>query len=103
MEDGEAAPSEIDLARLELNCAKASLRLKDATAASDHARKALQRHAAASNNSVYANAAAVLGEEQRGMPGVAIASTSSESEPKGRYSPSPSFASESCSSRQMAM
>ena len=62
MEDGEAAPSEIDLARLELNCAKASLRLKDATAASDHARKALQRHAAASNNSVYANAAAVLGE-----------------------------------------
>ncbi|CAH0378527.1 unnamed protein product [Pelagomonas calceolata] len=62
VEDGEAAPSEIDLARLELNCAKASLRLKDATAASDHARKALQRHAAASNNSVYANAAAVLGE-----------------------------------------
>ena len=62
VEDGEAAPSEIDLARLELNCAKASLRLKDATAASDHARKAFQRHAAASNNSVYANAAAVLGE-----------------------------------------
>ena len=62
VDSDEAAPSQIDLARLELNCAKASLRLKDAATASDHAQRALTRHAAATQNQVYANAAAVLGE-----------------------------------------
>ena len=58
----DAAPSGVDLARLELNCAKAALRLGRATEAADRADRALAKHKAATRGGCYANALAVRAE-----------------------------------------
>lgn len=58
----ESAPSGVDLARLELNCAKAALRLGRGLEAAERAESALQRHRAATRGGVYMNALAVRAE-----------------------------------------
>ena len=58
----DAAPSAVDLARLELNCAKAALRLGRSVDAGSRADAALERHRAATRGGVYANALAVRAE-----------------------------------------
>ena len=58
----DAAPSGVDLARLELNCAKAALRLGRSLEAAERAEAALERHKIATRGGVYANALAVRAE-----------------------------------------
>mmetsp|Transcript_262 Transcript_262/g.356 ORF Transcript_262/g.356 Transcript_262/m.356 type:complete len:944 (-) Transcript_262:236-3067(-) len=60
--DESAAPSGVDLARLELNCAKAALRLGRASEAEQRASKALDRHRQATRGGIYANALSVRAE-----------------------------------------
>lgn len=58
----ESPPSAVDLARLELNCAKAALRLGRGLEAAERAEAALERHRVATRGGVYANALAVRAE-----------------------------------------
>ncbi|KAJ8599011.1 hypothetical protein CTAYLR_007679 [Chrysophaeum taylorii] len=61
-DSSESPPSGVDLARLELNCAKAALRLGRALDAAERADAALDRHRTATRGGVYANALAVRAE-----------------------------------------